>query len=316
MQKNIYKLPQDFIEKIKKIYPQKYHFILKTFLVKKEPCFRANLIKINLEEFIRKLKAENIRFQRIPWYNEIFILKHPPQREFQKTSLYQKGFVYLQNPSSALPVLVLNPQKEEKILDLCAAPGSKTSQIASLTQQKSEITAVEKIKPRFYKLQANLRILGITKVKTILADGSFVWKKYPEYFDKVLVDAPCSSEAQFRVNFPKTFSYWSKRKVKEQQRKQKRLIFSGIKALKPGGILVYSTCTFSPEENEEVINWALMKFPKQIRLQEIKIPFPNYACGLTQWQGKTFSKQLTLARRIIPDNITEGFFIAKLQKTG
>ncbi len=314
MQKAIYRLPADFIERLKNIYPKQHIGVLNSFLYKKEPCFRANLIKTTLPDFIRQIKNENIRYQRIPWYKEIFILKHPAQKEFQKSKVFLNGLAYLQNPSSALPAFILSPKQGEKILDLCAAPGSKTSQIASLTQGNAEIIAVEKIKPRFYKLLANLKILGITNVKTILTDGEFIWKKYPEYFDKVLVDAPCSSEAQFMVNFPKTFSYWSKRKIKEQQRKQKKLIFSGIKSLKPGGILIYSTCTFSPEENEEVINWALMKFEGKISLREIKIPVKNNTSGLTQWQGKEFSPQMVFTKRILPDNIMEGFFIAKLKK--
>ena len=130
----------------------------------------------------------------------------------------------------------------------------------------------------------------------------------------MLVDAPCSCEANFLVDDPRSFSYWSKRKVKECQRKQKRLLFSGLKCLKPGGLLVYSTCTFSPQENEEVINWLLNRFKDEISLEQVKLSITNVKDGLTSWEDKTFSQSLKLTKRILPTKIMEGFYIAKIRK--
>jgi 16S rRNA (cytosine1407-C5)-methyltransferase len=213
-----------------------------------------------------------------------------------------------------IPPILLSPRRQEKILDLCAAPGIKTTQIACLAGEAIELVAVEKIKNRYYKLLANLKTQGVNSVRAYLMNGVLVKKRFPEYFDKVLLDAPCSCEAGFSADAPVSFKYWKKRKIKEMSSKQKRLVYSAVCSLKQGGELVYSTCTFSPEENEGVIDWALRKF-NSLELLPIKIPLKNTVNGLRCWQGKVFSPQITLALRILPDELMEGFFIAKMRKS-
>ena len=159
-----------------------------------------------------------------------------------------------------------------------------------------------------------MKIQGATSVDTHLLDGMWVRKKFYEQFDKILLDAPCSCEGLFYVNNPRSFSYWKERKVKEMKHKQKKLLAAAIYALKEGGELIYSTCTFSPEENEEVIDWALGKFKQHLKVIPISIPLKNCLCGLTQWQDKHFSLALKGTLRIIPNDYMEGFFIAKLKK--
>lgn len=314
MDKLLYKLPKEFIERIKKIYPADFSKILGTFLGEKKPTFRTNLVKIETLALVDRLQSQNIITKRVDWYKDAFILIEPSEREFQKNDLYRGGFVYFQNLSSILPVLLLNPGQNEKILDLCAAPGSKTTQMVSHSRGKSRIVAIEKVKVRLYKLLANLKLQGAMSVKAELRDGTHIWKKYPEHFDKVLVDAPCSCEGSFLVHNPRTYSYWSPRKIKESKHKQKRLLFSGIKSLKPGGLLIYSTCTFSPEENEEVIQWALDKFADRIYLEKISFKLPNAKPGLLQWGGKKFSQNIRLAKRIIPTDTMQAFFISCIRK--
>lgn len=314
MDKLLNKLPREFIERIKKIYPADFSKILRSFLVEKKPTFRTNLVKIQTQDLATRLQSQNIVTKRVDWYKDAFVLIRPKAREFQKNTLYKDGFVYFQNLSSMLPVLLLSPGQNEKILDLCAAPGSKTTQIVSDSRGKSLIVAVEKVSVRLYKLLANLKLQGAVSVKTELGDGAKTWKKYPEYFDKVLVDAPCSCEGNFFVHNPRTYSYWSLRKIKESKHKQKRLLFSGIKSLKAGGVLIYSTCTFSPEENEEVIQWALDKFADKIYLEKISFKLSNIKPGLLQWKGKEFSKVLKLTKRIIPTDTMQAFFIGCLRK--
>ena len=313
MEKKIYLLPKEFLAKLKKIYPQEYSQICRTFLSRKKHSFRINYKKIDLVSLRKALIKERIKFKELKWPEGSFILKSD-LRMFQASSIYQDGLVYLQNVSSMIPPLVLEPKKDEKILDLCAAPGAKTTQIFSLVRGEAEIVAVEKIRTRFYKLLANLKIQGADTVKTILMDGVKIFKKYPEYFDKVLLDAPCSSEARFWIANMRSFKYWKERKVKEMAHKQKKLLTSAIKSLKEGGILVYSTCTFSPEENEEIINWALNKFKDIIEIVPISIPIKNIKPGLVEWKGKKFSPSLKLSLRILPNDFMEGFYIAKLRK--
>ncbi|MBU1113174.1 MAG: RsmB/NOP family class I SAM-dependent RNA methyltransferase, partial [Candidatus Omnitrophica bacterium] len=213
-----------------------------------------------------------------------------------------------------IPVLVLGPQNNQKILDLCAAPGAKTTQIVSLAPQ-AQVTAIDKIRTRYYKLLANLKIQGADKVGVFILDSIWVRKKFPEQFDKILADVPCSAEGRFLVSNPKTFKYWKQRKVKEMAHKQKKLLHSAFFALRQGGELVYSTCTFSPEENEEIIDWFINKFKDRVELLPVKIPLPNVINGLSRFQDKKFSPSLSLTKRIIPTAAMEGFFVAKLKKT-
>ncbi len=313
MKQEVYRLPEEFLSRLKQIYPHNYNNICSSFASKKAQSFRINYLKTDLRSLRRKLIEEHIKARELEWPPGAFILKSD-MRRFQNTSIYREGLVYVQNISSMIPPLILRPQKGEKILDLCAAPGAKTTQIASLVKEETEIVAVEKIRTRYYKLLANLKIQGASFVKAILLDGVLVRKKFYDYFDKVLLDAPCSAEGKFYIKNPRSFKYWKYRKVKEMAHKQKRLFSSAFCALKEGGILVYSTCTFSPEENEEIVDWALDKFKDNISLFPVEVPFKNIKRGLLRWRKKKFSLSLDLTLRIIPTDYMEGFFIACFKK--
>ncbi|MDP2923406.1 MAG: RsmB/NOP family class I SAM-dependent RNA methyltransferase [Candidatus Omnitrophota bacterium] len=312
MNEILYRLPQAFLNKLQAIYPSHYQQILNTFLNKKPTTFRINYLKIDLVNLKKELLRQGVRFQELNFPQGAFISK-TPLRELQTTEIYKNGLIYVQNVSSMLPVIMLEPQNQEKILDLCAAPGAKTTQIASLAKS-AELVAIEKIRTRYYKLLANLKIQGVQNAQVLLIDGIWVRKKFPEYFDKILVDAPCSAEGRFLIHNHKSFKYWKERKVKEVEHKQRKLLHSAFFALKEGGTLVYSTCTFSPEENEGVIDWFINKFKDKVEIAPINIPLPNVFQGLASWQDKHFSSACRLTRRIIPNEFMEGFFIAKLKK--
>lgn len=306
------KLPPGFAQKLKGIYPFKYQKIITTFLAKKKSSFRINYSKIDLRSLRKKLIEEHVRFRELPFPKGSFLL-FSNLRQFQDTDIYKQGFVFVQNVSSMIPPIILDPQDSDATLDLCAAPGAKTTQIVSLAPA-SEVVAIEKIRDRYYKLLANLKVQGATKVKTLLLDGIWVRKKFPEYFSKALIDAPCSAEARFYMHNPRSYKYWKERKVKEMARKQKKLLHASFFSLKEGAELVYSTCTFSPEENEVIINWFINKFKEKIEVVPISLPLPNVRDGFTRWQGKKLSASLKLTKRIIPNDFMEGFFIAKLRK--
>jgi len=314
MKESVYTLPEEFLRRIKIIYPMHFNRVCETFLDRKKQTFRVNYLKADLNSLRNSLKKEGIKYKELLWPKGAFIL-NSDIRHFQRSFIYKDGFVYLQNVSSMIAPLILEGKSGDKILDLCAAPGAKTTEIASLTGPDTEIVAVEKIRTRYYKLLANLKIQEAGFVKTIIMDGIFVRKKFPEYFDKVLLDAPCSSEGRFYIRNPRSFRYWKYRKVKEMAHKQKRLISSAYYALKPGGRLLYSTCTFSPEENEEVADWVLNKFKDSIELLPIDISLKNVRNGLIKWRKKTFSQDLNRAVRIIPNDYMEGFFIALFKKS-
>jgi len=307
-----YKLPKEFLQRLIEIYPQNYNNILNTFLSKKLTTFRINYLKTDLANLKETLKKENLSYKELQFPKGAFVLKDGLSK-LQTTSVYNNGLIYVQNVSSMLPVILLEPKDGEKILDLCASPGAKTTQLASLAKN-SEIIAIEKIRIRYYKLLTNLKIQGTTNVKPYLLDGIFVRKKFPEYFDKILLDTPCSAEARFLLHDPHTYKYWRIEKIYEMSHKQKKLIQSAFFALKEGGILVYSTCTFSPEENEEVIDWFINKFKDKLEVLPIELNLSNVMSGLTYWEGKKFSKECSLTKRIIPNDFMEGFFVAKIRK--
>jgi 16S rRNA (cytosine1407-C5)-methyltransferase len=312
MREGIHRLPQEFLHKLKKIYPASYTKIASTFLKKKQTSFRINYLKTDLISLRKLLRGQRVKFKELQYPPGAFLLKNP-LREFQRTAIYKEGLVYVQNLSSMLPSLVLAPQDTDKILDLCAAPGTKTTQIVSLSPG-ARIIAIEKDRGRYYKLLANLKLAGADSVKVLLLDSIWVRKKFPEEFDKILADVPCSTEGRFLTTDPRSFKYWKQRKVKEMVHKQKKLLHSAFFALKEGGTLVYSTCTFSPEENEGVIDWFINKFKYKVEIEPIKIPLSNAKQGLLRWKDKNFSPSLHLTRRILPDDLMEGFFVAKIKK--
>lgn len=225
------------------------------------------------------------------------------------------GYYYIQEISSMLPVLVLDPKPGEKVLDLCASPGSKTTQIAARMNNQGLIIANEVKLDRVKILSANLERCGVMNVILTRRDGIALCNKFEKekiFFDKILVDAPCSGEGTIRSS-PKTFEMWNIKTVEYLSKLQKALISSAIKILKPNGTLIYSTCTHSPEEDEEIIDFALRNF-KDIKIEKIELPV-KMRKGITKWKEKEYIEDVKLSCRIYPqDNNTEGFFLAKIRR--
>ncbi len=313
MNKLANRLPLSFANKIKEIFPSKWQIIINGLCLKKKTSFRVNRLKSSAREIEERLRALPLKFHKLSYPEDAFVLD-VDKRDLQDTDLYKEGKIYIQNISSMLPPLALNLQKGEFILDMCAAPGSKTSQMAGLIGCDGKIIAIEKVKPRFFKLLANLKQQGAQCVEPVLSDAvAFLRRSQNMLFDKILLDAPCSSEGRFSPHSPKSFGYWSEKKVKEMQKKQKRLIKSAIMRLKTGGHLLYSTCTFSPEENELVIDWILKQVDGLI-VEKISLPITNAISGLTEYKGRALKQQISRAVRILPNEQMEGFFMCLIRK--
>ncbi len=296
------RFPAEFESRLKGFFPRYSDQILHNlYRSKGVVSFRVNRIKGRGRDVISSLKSLGFNLKQLAWYEDGFILINRSLRDLQQTTAYLEGLIYVQNPSSMLPPLFMDLERGQKVLDLCAAPGSKTSQIASLLENGCELVAVEKIRPRFYKLKANLERQAV-QAELRLMDGVRVGRVYPAYFDRILLDAPCSAEGRFDINNPRSFKYWSLRKVKEMQKKQKRLFRAAYYALKQSGIMVYSTCTFSPEENEFLIKWALEKFDG-LSVVDRDIGLKNAFPGMDG-----------LGWHIIPNDEMEGFYICVLRK--
>ena len=309
-------LPKEFIERLRQIIPDAHwDAVWNSFHTDKPLVLRINTLRTDKNTVENVLSELAIPFQRIAWKNDALLVPLEFRSRVLNNDIYQQGLLYSQNLSSQVAPIVLNPQPGEEILDMCAAPGGKTSQIACMMRDKGRIAAVEKVKARFFKMKANFKTLQHHSIHTYLSDAIGLWRKTPERFDRVLLDAPCSSESRFQVSNPDSYSHWKLRKIKEASRKQKKLIYSAVNCLKPGGTLVYSTCSFAPEENEAVVNHILESFPQQLSVEPIDVPVGNIQAGLTQWKGKSFNQSLENSLRILPNELMDGFFICKLVKT-
>jgi NOL1/NOP2/sun family putative RNA methylase len=308
-------LPSIFLERLKKIIPAEcYAAVVDGFSKTELTCIRINLLRTSTEAALAELAQLGVSVKPCAWRQDAFVVK-PEHRDLLTSSpAFAEGRIAIQNFSSMVPVMMLNPQPNEEILDLAAAPGGKTALMAMMMQNTGRIAAVEVVKNRFFKMKSQLDILGVTNVETYLKDGREVGRQCPERFDGVLLDAPCSSEARFSIHDPASYAYWSERKVSEMQHKQKRLLVSALQSVKVGGVVVYSTCSYSPEENEIVINHALKKLGDAIQVLPISLPFENIQQGLTHWQNKTLLPSINNAIRILPTDEMEGFFVCCLRK--
>jgi 16S rRNA C967 or C1407 C5-methylase (RsmB/RsmF family) len=252
------------------------------------------------------LRSENIAFERIKNLPHAFKIKNRSDKELLEHYLTREGKVYLQGIASMLPVLVLDPKPGEKILDMCAAPGSKTTQIATIISNlqppTSHLQSCDNNEIRFQKLQNTLRIQGAKFVEARHCDASLLHKELPKHFDKILVDAPCSAEGRIDLNDPRSFSFWNEKNITAHAKLQRRLLRSAVACLKPGGTLIYSTCTLSPEENELMIKWLLENYP-ELKNESFELPFV-----LTRQSS-------TGGVYVLPTKDNEGLFVAKIRKT-
>ena len=223
------------------------------------------------------------------------------------------GSWYIMNPSSAWAADQLGVHPDQEVLDLAAAPGGKTLLLAAGMANQGRIAAVDSVRSRFHRMRANLERCGVTIADFYLADGRGIGRKVPERFDAVLLDAPCSSEARIRWDDASTYAHWKPRKLKETSRKQRALIRSAFAALKPGGTLLYCTCSFAPEENELVVQRLLDAEPSA-RPMALAAPPVAWMPGITSWRKRVLDESLVHAVRILPDAVWDGFFACLLKK--
>jgi 16S rRNA (cytosine1407-C5)-methyltransferase len=310
-------LPPAFLERLRTIIPAPHwDDVLRTFEEPKPTTFRVNTLKAQPREIRQALESQGLRVEPVAWCPEAFIVREGRLAALQETTSYRRGEIYIQSLSSLLPALVLDPRPGEHVLDLAAAPGSKTTQMACLMRNQGRLVANDNNRIRFYKLRANLQRQGIADVTLTLRRGETFGRSDPNGFDRVLVDAPCGTEGRFFTGRASSYNYWKVRKIHEMVGKQRRLLRAGLEALRPDGVLVYSTCTFAPEENEGVVAWALMTLEGAVALEPVALPVANTMPGLSAWDGRAFHPDVCRTVRVMPTREMEGFFLAKFRKEG
>ncbi len=273
---------------------------------------RVNTIKTTVERARAALEAEGYTPEQTEWEPTLLRLEtDSPGANWP----YVHGWLYGQEEVSALPAVVLNPSPGERVFDACAAPGSKTTQLAALMEDRGTLVANDSSLGRLTALRSNAERCGVTNLVVTNSDA----RNYSldplggEPFDRTLVDAPCSCEGTVRKN-PDALAEWSRERVDSIASLQKRILRRAVQATRPGGTVVYSTCTFAPEENEAVVDHVLTH--EDCRMAAVDSPLPAEP-GVTEWDGQTFEPTVARARRVYPHlSDTGGFFCAKLEVSG
>jgi 16S rRNA (cytosine1407-C5)-methyltransferase len=309
------RLPQILVDRLMIMFPGgEFHSVVNGFSVHRPTTIRANSLKISGRELKERFQQDKIHFDVVNWYGDALILSGISRGQLSRRDEYKNGSFYVQSLSSMLPVLVLQPKPGENVLDLCAAPGSKTTQMAAMMKNQGTIVAYETNPIRTDKLVANLTIQGVTNVNIETYSGEKAGERYPNYFDAVLVDAPCSGEGRINIYDHGSFRGWSVKKIKDYSILQKRLLISAIFATKPGGRIVYSTCTLAPEENEGVIDYVMTVLSGKVALEYVSLPGLKISPSFTSWNGKTYIRDISKSVRVFPSALMEGFYIAMLRK--
>ncbi len=279
----------------------------------KRPGLRINTLRVSVEEGKALLEERGFRLTPLPFYEPGFRVDWHPG-EMGRTPEHAAGLFYIQEPSSMIPPVILCPGPGELVLDLAAAPGSKTTQLSAMMDNQGLVLANDPDRQRLKALHGALDRLGCLNVATCSLDGARIGKLYPESFDRVLLDAPCSGLGTLHKN-PEVSDWWSWEKVARLVRVQRRLILSAYDALAPGGRLCYSTCTITPQENEGIIDYLLKERPGA-RLLDFSLRGVSLSPGLTEWAGKPFHPPLAMTRRLYPlyEPDHEGFYLALIEK--
>ncbi len=275
--------------------------ILEGLTKSRKTTIRVNTIKTSMTEIKEILEKEEISFKEVPWNDFALIIENADESRIRKLQIYNNGEIYMQSLSSMIPPIVLNPQANESILDMAAAPGGKTTEMACLSNNQAMITACEKNKIRCDKLKYNLEKQGVNRVTIMQEDA----RKLSDFFkfDKILLDAPCSGSGTINITDSNLEKYFSKELYIRAIKTQKELLEKAAKIVKIGGEIVYSTCSILKDENEKIVQNILNKnnfeiVPINMNITEIPI-LPTTIEG-------------TLC--VCPTKIYEGFYVAKIKK--
>ena len=263
---------------------------------------RANPLKTDAQTVRERLAAQNIETSPVPWYADAMIVRGAREDALTGLDLYERGEIYLQSLSSMIPPLLLGARPGENVLDMAAAPGGKTTQIAALTGNQAMVTACEMNKIRAERLRYNVQRQGATRVTVMNIDSRNLDDLFS--FDRILLDAPCSGSGTVQLGSPRSKGQFSREFLSRTTKQQEALLHKALRLLRPGCEMIYSTCSVLAQENEEIVSRVLRKTGAQVVPLELaafeSVPrLPVYITG-------------TLC--VAPDELHEGFFVAKIRR--
>ncbi len=313
-QRKFYTKEDIFISRMASILLKPKSRIKPLFSQKSITTIRLNPLKGDIEKTKRSLMGRGYELEEVNWAPNTYHILNKDKAKVSETYEYEDGKYYIQNLSSILLSLLIDPKEGEKILDIYAAPGDNVTHIASMTNNRAEIVANEFEISRVSSLNNVLNHFGVKNCEVVLNDPNDLGTKYPISFDKVLLTAPCSKEGDLSFKDMSSLRAWSIQRVKKYSHIQKDLIESAFLTLKHGSFMIYSTYTLETEENEGVITYLLEKYPNA-RLEEIKVSKDiEFTKGITKWSGHIYHPSVKKSMRILPSERMKGCYIAKIFK--
>ena len=307
MKESVMRLPEAFVQRMQQMLGPEFDEFMASYDLPRYHGIRVNTLKISAEEF---LAISPFRLESVPWAREGFYISGEDRPA--KHPYYHAGLYYVQEPSAMTPVAVLDPQPGDRVLDLCAAPGGKSTQIAARLSGQGVLVTNDVSHERIKALVRNLEMFGVTNCIVLHELPSNLVRRFAGYFDKIVIDAPCSGEGMFRKD-PFAVKSWGDYSVNKCSQMQRSILKNVSALLKPGGYVVYSTCTFNPEENEAMVSDFLAKNPEFVLADTVRVA--GMDPGRPEWAGA--GEQLRKSVRLWPHKIRgEGHFVALLRKTG
>ncbi|HSD55584.1 MAG TPA: RsmB/NOP family class I SAM-dependent RNA methyltransferase [Candidatus Saccharimonadales bacterium] len=280
----------------------------------RKQSLRLNPLQGDIQQTLTELRDSGFEGVRYEWMLEGYTVDSP-FIDVRDSKVVVEGRAFIQNAASWLPIVMLDPQVGDEILDVCAAPGGKTSHIAAITRNQAAIVANDNSRVRLAKLRANMERMGASADYTLYDATNLAKKLDGRQFDKITLDAPCSGEGLMHYDKDADFATWSVAHVKRLQQLQKRILLQAWQLLRPGGTLVYSTCTMAPEEDEAVVDY-LLRTQEDAKLIPIELQLPNRVDTVKEWNSKAFAPEVAGCMRLKPSETIEAFFVCKLQKVG
>ena len=297
------KIPNFLYESLIQQYGQKLaETIINGYSHTRVTTLRVNNLKANIAEIKNALAKVKIEYEGVIWNKDALIIKNANEVDIRKLDMYNNGEIYLQSLSSMLPVIVLEPKAQENILDMAAAPGGKTTQMAAMSEDKALITACEKNKIRADRLKYNIDKQGAKRISVLVEDARNLNDFFS--FDKILLDAPCSGSGTLNLNDEKLRTTFTAELVKRAEKTQMQLLKKAIKLLKSGHEMIYSTCSILKNENEENVKKILKSGNIEI------VPINKELFKGIPLLPSTIDGTIT----VCPTELYEGFFVAKLRK--
>ncbi len=311
-------LPKNLTSRLQSILGEDFSSVMSAFSMTRIGSFRINVLKCTENVVLEEFASKNILVEKYEGISGVYIFDRQYEYAIKGTRAFYDGKIYLQSIASMLPVLALNPKNWESVLDVCAAPGSKTTQMAMMMWNQGNITAIEQNQIRYDKLIHNARLQGATNITGIKMDAKKYLDGSLDLFDAILLDAPCSAEGRINLNNEKSYGFWSIENIRNKAELQYELLSLSWRHLRKWGVLVYSTCTLAPEENEGVFSRFLLGNSDATFMNiDLGLSVKSWwKSGMTSFQNIQYGEEMKKTVRILPSWETEGFFVVKIKKEG